>query len=93
MKINNLQYLVNSIVELSLVNQVVCDQRRELETRIEELEEVITKKDKVYKELIATREDRIKELESLEVFNSSATCESCGSDLDLGACECGRYEK
>ena len=100
MEISNLNYFVERIVDLSSMNQVLCEQRREFEDKIEKLEEHIS----FLKLECAEKDARIDELESLEVFNTEENeegyeydeergCEDCHTIPQPGGCACGRYEK
>ena len=65
MEISNLNYFVERIVDLSTSNQVLCEQRREFEDKIEKMEEHIA----LLKKACSEKDERIDELESLEQFN------------------------
>ena len=65
MEISNLNYFVERIVDLSTSNQVLCEQRREFEDKIEKMEEHIA----LLKKACSERDERIDELESLAQFN------------------------
>ena len=86
MEISNLNYFVERIVDLSSMNQVLCEQRREFEDKIEKLEKRIEELESL--EVFHTEEDE----EGYE-YDEERGCEDCHTIPQPGGCACGRYEK
>ena len=73
MEISNLNYFVERIVDLSSMNQVLCEQRREFEDKIEKLEKRI---------------EELESLETFHTEEDEERCQDCGSNA-IDGCACG----
>ena len=67
MEISNLNYFVERIVDLSTSNQVLCEQRREFEDKIENLEQHIS----LLKEACGEKDERIQEYIIVESYSNT----------------------